>query len=282
MSKLPSPYEHLDHRAFLRAWFQAKKDANPRYSHRVFARRAGTSVSLLHHVMEGKRNLTPATCDAFVEALGLRAGEARFFGLLVALDAATTADDRNAVWERIRTTRRFREARDIEGMGFDYLSSWVYPAIRELASLQGFRADPTWIADQLEPRIPVAEAARALAMLQEMGLLVERDGALVPAEASVATPPEIASLAVRNHHHGLIGKAQESIERFPGSERHLLAVTVGIPRALLPRLKQEANAMMQRLMDLCDSAADPREQVLQINLQLFPLSRPITADEESR
>lgn len=281
MAELPTPYDFLDHRAFLKAWVEAKKAASPRFSFRAFAKRSGTSVSLLHHVIEGKRNLTAATTEAFAKGMSLRAGESRFFGLLVALDAASTADERNAVWQRISTTRRFRDARDVERMAFDYLSSWAYPAIRELASVRGFRADPAWIAERLVPAITEAEAARALGVLTELGLLVEREGALVPADASVATPAEVTGLAVRNYHHGMIGKAQESIERFAGSERHLLAVTVGVPVSLVPRLKEEATAMMQRLMDLCDAEPAPNEQVMQITLQVFPLSRPV-ADEEAR
>ena len=48
----PSPYDYLDYRAFLGAWFEHKKQANPRFSHRMFARMAGQkSPSLLHHVL---------------------------------------------------------------------------------------------------------------------------------------------------------------------------------------------------------------------------------------
>lgn len=281
MAKLPTPYDYLDHRAFLREWVEAKKQDNPRYSYRMFSRRAGTSVSLLHHVIEGKRNLTSATTEAFAKALSLRAGEARFFALLVAFDAAGTADERNQAWQRISTTRRFREARDIERMSFDYLSCWYLPAIRELAALPGFKADAVWIAQQLQPPITAAEASRALTVLLELGLLVEQDGGLVPAEASVATPAEVTSLAVRNYHHGMIGLAQESIERIPGDERHLLAVTVGVPRSLVPRIKEESNRMMQQLMNLCDAAEDASEQVVQINLQVFPLSQAVPAEESS-
>ncbi len=279
-TELPSPYAYLDHRAFLRDWFAAKKEANPRYSHRLFASKAGVSVSLFSHVVQGERNLSAASTEGFVKAMGLRAGAARFFQLLVAFDAAEDADARNEVWGQIRTTRRFREARGIEGMAVEYLSSWVCPAIRELAAHPRFEADPAWIAARLRPTIPPAEAAKALDVLLRLGLLVEEDGRLRPAEASVATPPELASLAVRNYHHGMIARGAESIERFPGSERHLLAVTVGVPRSLLPRLKEEATAMMQRLMDLCDAEEAPMEQVVQINLQVFPLSEAIPAEEE--
>lgn len=278
-TELPTPYDYLDHRAFLRDWFVAKKEANPRYSHRLFAHKADTSVSLLHHVIQGKRNLTASTTAAFAKAMGLRAGETRFFTLLVNFDAMEADAERNALWAQISTTRRFREARRIDRMAFEYLSSWCFPAIRELAAHPGFQADPAWIADRLEPSITVAEAARALESLQQLGLLVERDGRWVPAEASVTTPAAVTGLAVRNYHHGMIGKAQESIERFDGADRQLLAVTVGIPRSLLPTLKEETTAMMQRLMNLCDAAEEPMEQVMQINLQLFPLSGAVSTEE---
>jgi len=277
---LPTPYDYLDYRRYLSEWFRAKKEANPRFSHRLFARKAGQkNPSLLHHVIEGRRNLTANTTEAFIQALGLRAREAAFFRALVRLDQAKAADERNAAWEEVSATRRFREARRIDVGAFDYLSSWWLPAIRELARRADFRADPAWLADQLRPRITVKQASAALVTLQELGLLVEDDdGALVAAEATVATPPEISRLAVLNYHQGMLARASESIERFEGSERHLLAVTLGMPASLMPELKAECNAFMERLAHLCDTATADTDRIMQLNLQLFPLT---TAREET-
>lgn len=271
---LPSVYDFLDYRAYLNAWFQAKKSANPSYSYRLFARKArGVSPSLLHHVVDGKRNLTPATTEAFVEALGLRAGEAAFFALLVELDQTRDPGERNRIWEQIAATRRFRDARKIEGHGFEYLSNWTLPAIRELATRADFVADPEWIGNALRPRIPAKDAKKALRTLIELGMLVEDgQGGLVPADASVTTPPEVAGLAVHNYHRGMLERAAEAIVAFPPPERHLVAITVSVPASLVPRLKQEANAFLERMMHLCDSAEEDADQVMQMNLQLFPLS----------
>ncbi|MCB9679584.1 MAG: TIGR02147 family protein [Alphaproteobacteria bacterium] len=271
---LPSPYDYLDYRRYLAEWFAKKKEANPRFSHRLFARRAGQqSPSLLHHVIEGRRNLTPQTTEGFVTALGLRAGEARFFRLLVDLDQSREPEARNRAWDEISATRRFREARSIERGAFDYLSNWALPAIRELAARSDFQPDPEWVADNLRPRIQPRDAAAGLKTLVELGMLVEDgEGGLVPAEASVATPPEVAGLAVRNYHRGMLERAAEAIELFPGSERHLLAVTVGVPESLLPVLKEESNAFLRRMMDLCDSSTEDVDRVMQMNLQIFPLS----------
>ena len=41
--ELPKVFTYLDHRLFLRDWFEAKKALNHGYSYRVFARRAGFS-----------------------------------------------------------------------------------------------------------------------------------------------------------------------------------------------------------------------------------------------
>lgn len=273
-SALPSPYDYLDHRRFLAEWFRAKKESNPRFSHRMFARRAAQkNPSLLLQVIEGRRNLTEATTAAFVQAMGLRAGEAQFFQLLVELDQAHNADARNEVWERICATRRFREARRVDLGAFEYLSNWMFPAVRELARRPDFHPDPHWIAQELQPSVSPAEAARALEVLVALGLLVEEDGALTVAEASVATPPEVSRLAVVNYHRGMLSLAAESIERFPGSERHLAAITVGVPAALLPVLKAEATAFLERMMHLCDAHPDDTDRIVQLNVQLFPLSK---------
>jgi uncharacterized protein (TIGR02147 family) len=274
-STLPTPYDYLDYRRYLAEWFRAKKEANPRFSYRVFARRAEQkNPSLLLQVIEGRRNLTEATTEAFVTALSLRAGEAQFFRLLVELDQAKSADVRNQVWEQLSATRRFREARRIDRGAFEYLSNWAFPAIRELARRPDFRREPEWIAEQLRPRITPAEAAKALEVLLDLGLLVEEDGALVAAEASVATPPEITRLAVANYHRGMLERASEAIERFPGDERHLIAVTVGMPTSLMPVFKAEANAFLERMMHLCDSSTEDTDRIMQLNVQIFPLSAP--------
>lgn len=276
-SDTPDLFGFLDYRAYLAAWFDAKKAANTRFSHRLFARLAGQkSPSLLLAVMRGKRNLTPATCAAFVEAMKLNKEESAFFRALVDLDQAETDDDRNEAWHRISAARRFREARRVEGDGFKYLSSWHYPAIRELAAAEDFREDPTWIAAALAPRITTAQARRALADLLEMGLLEpDEHGVPRPADATLVTPPQVRGLAVHNYHRQMSTRAHDAVAGFQPPERHLLGVTVGIPQAMVPQLKDELNAVQSRLLDLCDSAEDPAERVFQLNLQLFPLSRAV-------
>lgn len=277
----PNVYDYLDHRAYLRDWFEARKVANPRYSHRLFARRAGqSSPSLLLHVIQGKRNLTDATTAAFARALELDADAGRYFTWLVQFQQADAAEARQEAWERLSRVRRFRGARTLEGESWSYLSNWWWPAIRELASIPGFRPEPEWVARTLCPPIGVKKAREAIDALKRLGLLVEQDGRLVPGQATVVTPHEVAGLAARAYHKSMLTLASECMERFPREDRHLGAVTVTVDAATLARLKDEVAAFQERVLDLCDGGP-PGERVVQLNIQLFPLSAPVTASEET-
>ena len=273
-------YAYLDFRRFLDDWFRAAKQGNPRFSHRMFARLAGQkSPSLLLQVIRGERNLTPATSEAFCSAMQLRPAEATFFADLVRLNQAKTTDEQNQAWARISASRRFREARQLEARGVEVFSNWHHAAVRELAARDDFDPDPEWIAKQLRPRVTPAQARKAVEALLEVGLLVESDsGQIEQGDASLVTPHEVAGMAGRNYHRSMLTLAAASTDSADREERHLSAVTVCIPRTLIPRLKREIDAFQEKLLDLCDSAEDPAEQVYQLHLALFPLSE---APEES-
>ncbi len=267
-------FEFLDYRAFLAAWFDARKASNPRFSHRQFARMAGQkSPSLLIQVIQRKRNLTDQTAQAFAAGMKLDEAQTSFFMHLIELDQAESDEARNEAWLRVSAERRFRAARKVEGDAWTYLSSVRHPAVRELASLPGFRDDPKWIAKMMRPHISESEARAALDLLFNLGML-QRDpnGLVKPVEVSVATAREVGTLAVHNYHRESADRAREAVGSVSPSERHFLGLTVAIPPELVPVLKEQLNAVQARLLDLCDSSPGLKRRVVQINLHMFPLT----------
>ncbi|MEZ4241655.1 MAG: TIGR02147 family protein [Myxococcota bacterium] len=272
---VPEVFAYVSYRRYLADWYAARKQADSRFSHRLFARRSGSpSPSLLAEVIAGKRNLSAERLEGFVQALSLTGSAAGFFRDLVALDQGATEAERTDAWARIAAHRRFRSARPIDGDAFAYLSTWSIAAIRELALRPDFRPEPEWIARTLTPRIPVAEARRGLEVLRALGMLAEgEDGRTVPTEASVATPHQVQGLAVHAYHRQMLELAREAIGAVSSRERHLVGVTVAVPESLVPALKAELDQLQERLLHLCDEHADRAERVYQLELCLFPLSR---------
>jgi len=276
----PDIYQHLDYREWLREWFSSQKKADRRFSYRLFARRAGVrSPSLFTEVVSGKRNLTPRTIEGFARACRLTHGESLFFADLVAFDQAETDQAKNLAWERIASTRRFRQARPIEGAMFRYLSNWFIPATRELALRPDFKLDKGWIAGQLRPAVTSAQAQLAISTLQELGMLTQANGRWSPAEVSVATAHEVSGLAAHNYHRQMLQRACDSVTQANPQERHITGVTVAIPVSMVPQLKDELGQAMARLFNLCDAQADQAQVVYQLHAALFPLSHAAKESE---
>ncbi len=271
----PDPYAYLDYRVFLEAWFEQKKTTNPRFSHRAVASSVGErSPSFLADVIKGRRNLTSVRRDALATLIGLEPDERDWFELLVALDQAADLNERGRIWEKMAGTKRFREARQLEGDSFSYLTHWYYSAIRELVRRPDFREDPAWICKALSPEVTADEAAEALRALWALGMLTrDENGRVNQAEGSIATPRQIAGLAAHNYHAGMLTLAVDGIRSFPSTERHYVGVTVCVPEAAIPNLKKELNWFASHLLELCETADGDPERVYQLHLAMLPLSK---------
>ena len=265
-------FRYLDYRVFLRELYLAQKKRG--MSYRAFARRAGVGApNYLKLVIDGQRNLSPELAQRFAQACGL-AGEARdYFCELVAFGQAASVSERAERHARLLSFRRYRQAHRLEAAHADYHGSWYVPAVRELIGLCDFVEDPKWIADKLWPPIKPSEAKQALATLIKLGL-VERDcqGRLRQTTSLVTTGAQTQSLHIARYHAEMASRAVLAMDLVPASHRELSSVTLGLGPRGLAVIKSRLAELRRELLQLAERESDAC-QVVQLNLQLFPLSR---------
>lgn len=303
----PTVYAFLDYHAYLQAWWEASKRRQGRdLTYQRFGDDAGCTRAAAHNVFSGKRHLSVELAYSFADAMRLNEEETEFFVELVRLknaqDRAREAPDRDRRWEceqevrrswKILVSRRgYREVSEIDAGAAEYLSRWYYPAIRELALLPEFHADPGWIAQTLEPRIRPDQAAEALELLVSLGLL-ERDasGACRATTAALRTSDEVISHAVRSLYDQVFKElSPRAIDAFTADERELGLSFIAPPDALLPEIKRRMVAFRREISALCNEALaaepdrvaqgeapapyGPARQIFLLGLQFFPLSLP--------
>ena len=267
-------FAYLDYREFLRDFYAGKKSSDRGFSHRAFSKRAGLrSTNYLHLVMQGKRNLSPEMAVSFARGCGLAQTEANYFCELVTFTQAATSDERSRAYDRLSRHRQFRSVHQLDVAQAAYHSSWYMPAIRELAARSDFRDDPAWVAGMLEPAISPAEARSALGTLLELGLLVKTEnGDVRQPEELVTTGPGPLGHQVVNYHRAMLGRASEAIDRIPREEREISSVTLCVSQEALLKLKERIREFRRELLQLAELEGEP-ERVVQINFQLFPLSK---------
>jgi len=266
-------FDYLDYRAFLREFYRDQKEQGRPFSYRAFARRAGIrSYNYLQLVMKGERDLSSRMAMKFALGCGLEANESEYFCELVAFGQAKTADERNRAYERIGRFRPFRLAHRLEPAQAAYHECWYVPAIRELLALSAFREDPRWIATALEPAISPSQAKAALTTLCDLGLLVRDDaGRLRQADTLVTTGAGPHGHHIVNYHRAMIAQAIRALDEVPRAERDISSVTLSISEQGLSSLYERIAAFRKEILEMAD-AFGQAERVVQLNIQLFPLS----------
>lgn len=273
----PDLFTYLSYRDYMRDYYQEAKAHTRHMSFRYLSQRAGfKSPNFYKLVMEGERNLSEDGAQRVARALDLDAEERAFFLELVAFDQGDRAEQRNAAFERISASQRFRQARRLDHETFEYLSAWYYPTIREMVARPDFREEPEWIAAQLLPPISPKQAARALELLLQLELVTrDESGRLVRQDPTLSTGHEaraLQRLAVGNYHRQMLERAAYAIERVPSKERLLGATTMCIDAASFEEIKLRVNQLRELVMELAEQC-EVRQRVYQFNIQLFPLSQ---------
>ena len=173
----------------------------------------------------------------------------------------------------MRGFRRFRAAHRLDAAQSAYHSEWYIPAVFELSGCVDFDPDPRAIAKRLLPAISPKQAEAALEVLCELGLLVPAaHGRLKPAESIVETPEGPLGHHVVQYHRAMMQRAAEALDLVPREEREIASLTIAVSPERMRALKAELEAFRYALAERYQ--ADPRaERVVQVNFQMFPLSK---------
>lgn len=265
--------DYLDYRALLRDYYLAKKDEGRSFSFRAFSQRAGLkSPNHLKRVIDGERNLTPAMAVRYAKAMALDTEATSYFCDLVAFNQAGTAAERDATYERLTGQRGYRRAHKLDAAQAEYHSTWYLPAIREMVLRSDFREDPSWIAKNMVPPISATQAGKALSVLLDLGLVMRgTDGRLGQAEPVVTTGPETRGVHVARYHRAMMERAAESIDLVPPPDRDISSLTFCVGADGLRQIKLRIQRFRKELMAMATLEKDG-EQVIQLNVQLFPLT----------
>jgi uncharacterized protein (TIGR02147 family) len=272
-------FAYLDYRAFLRDYYEATKQTRG-LSYRSLARLIGLkSASYLKHVIDGDRNLSEEMALRFASGLKLEGDALSYFVELVQFNQAHTIEARLRAHRSLRGFARHRQLFPLGAQHAEYHSTWYMPAIRELAARPDFEDDEEWIAARLRPKISKREAKHALATLLQLGLLVrDEQGRVRQGEGLVTTGAEAQFLHIAAYHQTMMKMAAESLDRFAQRDRDVSSLTLCLDKEGLREVKDRLRAFRRELLELSEVARNPR-QVVQINMQLFPLSDGGEQDE---
>jgi uncharacterized protein (TIGR02147 family) len=269
----PDLLHYSDFRLYLADFHRWRKQGDPGFSLRRFAKEIGfSSHTLLRYILDGQRNLSKRTLVKVSLALGLSGPRADFFENLVFFNQAASMPEKDHFYQKLLAADKTRGMKKLEARQFEVLKTWYHTAIREMLNLGSFNPDPAWIARTLLPPIEPKDARDSLKLLTGSGLIKRTANGYVAVNDAITTDDETLALFVRNYHLEMLDLAKRALDAVPPDQRDISSVCMTIREADLPKLKKQIQLMRKELRVF---AAEGRqaERVVQVNIQLFPLSQ---------
>lgn len=275
MSTSSHALHHLLYRAFVRL-----NSANPKFSLRLLAQKVEVSHSYLSKIFNGKapvtKDLIEPLCDVLKideiektqiyrtfshELLQKELGEA-YSSLPIA--SKETAPD----------FTQYHHCTDEAALWL--IRNWYHIAIMDFIDCVNFRNDKQWIAQRLQ--IKEAQVENTITRLIAYGFVAaDADGKLSKTEMKVRIPTLRSSPEVRAYHQSHIENAVHHLKTAHSLEdyqaRLISGVSFSADPAQLEKAKQILNDAIYAAAELLASGHNCTE-VYQINLQLFPLTKP--------
>ncbi len=270
----PVVFSFLDHREFLRSWYDWKKAATRGFSYRSFARNAGfSSMSFLRDVIEGRRNISEDSVEKFVAAIGLVEDAAEYFRELVRYNREADVDKRSQYFRRLLLLQARREFSPVRQAQAKYYSDWVNIVVREAACLERFQGDPEKIGLAIRPAVPASQVKDSIQLLLELGMLQKTKEGCYKTSTPRLVPGDIDSAIVRGAKRQMLLHALNRLDTEGNQDTHISSVTLTVSTHRLAKVTEQIRQF--RLDLLADTASDesPQEQVVQINFQLIPFLR---------
>ena len=270
---MPDVLQYTNYRVFLHDYYAYKKSTSAVFSLRFFAAKAGlSSHAHLKLVMDGKRNITKNTVVKIIQGLNLADERATYFENLVFFNQAKTDKEKAFYYGKLVKSTPGSRLHKMDQAHFRIFTEWYHSVIREMVELRGFNPAPEWISRRLGGTITPAQAAESLNLLSSLGLISRTANGYSQAQSLITTDDEVSDLLVKQYHRQMLDQAKNSMENVPAEKRDISAVTFAIQRKDFPALKKHLQLMRKELLDF-SSESGTGEDVVQVNIQLFPLTR---------
>ncbi len=270
----PNIFEFSDPTEFLRDVLRKKKQINPRFSMRAWARQMGLkNQSLLSLILQEKRRLKSSIAGQIRRSLQLSPQEQKYFDLLVLFRNAETDEERAFYQEALLEVHPEKQFSLIRLDLLRVLSDWCHFAVLEMVRLKDFHEDPEWIAARLGNQVEQIQIQQIVNRLLRLEL-VERtpEGKLQQKTLHRTTPDDVPNSVIRKIQKEFMDQAKLALEQQAIDEREFYSFTFCLKKSDLAAAKEKIREFRREFAQSFD--AEQGDEVYQLGIQLFRVTSP--------
>jgi uncharacterized protein (TIGR02147 family) len=270
----PRLYDYYDYRKYLADYCEWRRSRQSWFSYRYLSGRIGIDHANFVRVLQGVRNFPVKKIPEAVKCLGLSSRQAQYFEMMVRFCSAKSNDEAKSVFEKMLGFTTVG-TKVVDSGKFEFYRAWYYSAVRELLNIYEFKGDYTELGSLLRPPISPAEARQAVKLLEQLGFIEKNPhGVYELREKYIQTPQEWRGIAIHEFQKATIELAARALQDVPKDQRDISTLTLTIDENGLADIKELVKTFHQEAFKISERCKE-EDQVVQINVQVFPLSQRI-------
>jgi uncharacterized protein (TIGR02147 family) len=225
-------------------------------------------------IIKGRR-LTDAFIDSYIRFCVLNGKAERYFRAIVGYDQARTSSEKTCFFNEILLLSPELEVVKLEQEAFLYFSKWYHPAMLSMLDIFKHETDHREIAKMFKPRISALQAKQAIQLLTELKFVSwdESRKQWLHHHKFFKCTEKIRAIALKDFHKKMIEAGRDAYEN-DFQRQDFSTLTLGVSPKMKKEIEDMVIAFRKSIMEKVKADADPR-LVVQMNLQLFELSKPL-------
>ncbi|MBF0430689.1 MAG: TIGR02147 family protein [Fibrobacteria bacterium] len=269
---MPDLLNYLDYRKYLSDYFFEQKKLHSYFSYRYLGDKVHIPAGNLVKILQYERHLSAKAADRFINYLKLDQKRKRYFGLLLAFNKAKKDADIKKHFETLIGMQELKTVQ-LKGAQYKFYQKWYHTAIAGLLYFFDFKGNYTLLASQLSPPISEHQARESLSLLCNLGIVTkDKNGRYRPENEIITTGEKWHDIAIQQFQESVFLLAHESLGRHPKESRDMSTLTVTVSDAALEEIRELGREYRKNVLEVVKACDNP-DRVMQVNLQLFPLTQ---------
>lgn len=272
---LPSVYDYLDARKFLRVYREVRRETEPSFTNIYICYVLGqkNSKGYFNNVINGRVKIGPTLVERFINLLELDKKEASYFKVLVKYSQCSDVEEKEKLLRKLIAKNPYN-CSEISEDSISYYQHWRHAVIRALLDIVDFDGtDLNYLSSKLLISMNKSEIKKSLDLLEVNGLIaVNNAGFLKPVDKSVTHSSDMEQALLLQYQLMQFGHSQKVMLNKDVRPQKVTSMTLSVSEETYSIIKEKIDNLKSEIRALANSEQGRAERLYQMNLHLFPHS----------
>jgi len=270
MNTFVNIFEFTKFRKFLAEYQERRQAAEPSFSRTEFCNLLGlpNTRSYFNDVVQGKR-VTDNMRERFINVIGLKGNEAKYFEAMIDFDQGKTAQVREAAFDAMMRLNKTPQA-IVDPDSYEFFGNWYNSTVYAILEVMDVADDVSELASKIFPPVSEKKLQASLKLMQKMNLVRKNEsGFWKPTKDSLATVQQSKSQMVLQFQKQCLELSKQALESAGKESRDMTTFTFSVSKKAQKQVEVAAEKFKVQIRHIVTADSEKPEIVEHINLHVF-------------